>query len=139
MKSKLEKDFWRLLKPHFVPGHITRVENGVGTGDPDLDICVNGLCYRVELKAPSTKTYKLLDIILPSQKIWHMRRVENGGVVFVMVLCGSIVDLYICRGYEIYEKLESVVIQRHTTKLNYQFLKDTMTRTAKRIILSQLL
>ncbi len=44
-----EKDFWRSIQPK-LNGHVNRVENIVGVGIPDVNICHNGIETWVELK-----------------------------------------------------------------------------------------
>lgn len=60
---------------------MTRIENSVGSGTPDVNCCYNGEEFWVELKV--AKSHKV--DIKPSQVAWAKRRVEHDGAVYLLV------------------------------------------------------
>jgi hypothetical protein len=83
---KPEQAFYDWLKKNRIfPGHHVRIENSVGVGQGDVNSCHAGRETWYELKVgrhENLTTHLLLD----SQKAWHVRRVQEGGRVFVLVL-----------------------------------------------------
>lgn len=133
MKSKLETEFWKLLKPHLT-GHVERIENAVGSGHPDLDITDEGLSFHIELKVCSARSYNIVEQLLPSQCVWHFKNQKEGGVVFVLCRNNDSIDLFLCRGYQDYVLLECF------SKIGYSWdwktLRNTLLQTAKAVILA---
>jgi hypothetical protein len=81
---KPEQALWQLIKP-YVPGHRERVENAAMVGGPDVNYCFNGKETWIELKVAKTENQDVLDLLRPEQKIWHLKRVIQGGKVFVLI------------------------------------------------------
>ena len=49
-----ESQFWALVKGK-LPGHVERVENALTRGTPDVNMCVEGTEFWLELKVLDTK------------------------------------------------------------------------------------
>lgn len=71
--------------------HLVRVENSAGEGDPDIDVCWAGRSCGLELKgcdrpaSPGT----VLDIeVRQAQVLWHRRRWNAGGCVWLFIRVG---------------------------------------------------
>lgn len=61
--------------------HWDRIESSTSKGIPDLDICHNGRCTKVELKYEAGNQVK----IRPEQRNWINKRIKSGGRVFILV------------------------------------------------------
>lgn len=75
-----ESQFWALVKGH-LPGHAERVENALTRGTPDVNLCHEGYELWLELKVLDAKGVCTLR---PEQYLWHRKRQESGGHVFVL-------------------------------------------------------
>lgn len=75
-----ESQFWALVKGH-LPGHVERVENALTRGTPDVNMCHDSTELWLELKILDAKGSCQLR---PEQVLWHRKRQENGGRVFVL-------------------------------------------------------
>lgn len=93
-----ESRLWSWLeKPcrkHFKKAlHMTRLENSVGTGTPDVEGQLDGCGqFWMELKCcarPARETSKLNIKFRPTQLPWLRRRARAGGKVYVLVQVGS--------------------------------------------------
>jgi hypothetical protein len=73
-----EKSFWEFLRPKLT-GHVTRFENAVGVGMPDVNIVQNGAEFWLELKAQEGEV-----LIRKEQRVWGLKHSMSGGVVFVI-------------------------------------------------------
>lgn len=60
--------------------HVVRIENVLGRGIPDLNICTEGVEFWVECKADSAGFY-----VRPEQWAWMSRRIASGGHCFVLL------------------------------------------------------
>lgn len=72
--------------------HMRRVENRVSEGDPDVDGCVEGCYFELELKGcnrPSNPTTKLNFEIRQTQVLWHRRRWHAGGNLWLYIRVGQ--------------------------------------------------
>lgn len=67
-------------------GHFCRIENSVGTGQGDVNYCVDGSEGWLELKVWPRE-------ILPTQVNWSTLRLRAGGTIWVMVQVKD--DIYI--------------------------------------------
>ncbi len=103
-----EQKFWQLLKPH-IPGHVNRVENSMGSGMPDVQMCYNGVDTWIEVKAKQLlpKENRLGDNILgmyipclrDSQLIWHSQRRLHKGRTLVIGRHEDTITGLSCCGY----------------------------------------
>jgi hypothetical protein len=75
-----ESQFWALVKGK-LPGHVERVENALTRGTPDVNMCFEGSEFWLELKVLDAKGHCELR---PEQVLWHRKRQESGGRVFVL-------------------------------------------------------
>lgn len=94
----LESNLWRWLKRNcrgqFRPDvfYMERVENAVGSGTPDIDGCLMGKTFKIELKTaarPAREDTAVAVHFRPAQVPWIRRYREAGGPVFVLVQVGS--------------------------------------------------
>src|SRR5688572_29251316 len=70
--------------------HGMRVENTAGVGQPDINICIEGIDIWIESKERRGNVIK----IRPSQIAWIQKRSRAGGAVYIMVLHNDTVALY---------------------------------------------
>ena len=76
-----ESQFWALVKGK-LHGHVERVENVLTRGTPDVNMCHEGSEFWLELKVLDDKGHCELR---PEQVLWHRKRQESGGRVFVLL------------------------------------------------------
>ena len=94
LKDK-ETSLWKWLKAGADSlghgAHLRRVENAVLTGDPDVEGCVGGAEFNIELKTcpEPTRTGGVLVRITEEQIYWHYRRRRAGGQSWLLVRVGS--------------------------------------------------
>jgi hypothetical protein len=85
-----ESKFWSLVKCHLL-GHAERVENALGRGTPDVNLCYEGHDLWLELKVLDDKGNCKLR---PEQYLWHRKRQESGGHVFVLARNESVLKIF---------------------------------------------
>lgn len=72
--------------------HMTRVENAVGPGWPDVEGMWTGRQFFIELKCsprPKNPDTNIRVKFQPKQPPWHKRRLQAGARIFVLVQVGS--------------------------------------------------
>lgn len=74
-----EARFWVTVRRH-LPGHVIRVENCIGNGTPDVNVCYEKQEAWIELKIKENGIYK----IRKEQHVWGCLRARSGGRVFVL-------------------------------------------------------
>lgn len=95
-----ESQFWALVKGKLL-GDVERVENALTRGTPDVNGCFEGHEYWLELKVLDDKGRCELR---PEQYLWHRKRQEHGGRVFVLARNDSVLKLYqVQRSMEMFE------------------------------------
>lgn len=84
----LESGLWKLVRSagidlrrlgHKV--HLCRIENEAGSGNPDVEGCINGDQLWIELKSeerPKRASTPIRPKLRPSQDIWHTERYRAG-------------------------------------------------------------
>lgn len=77
----LEQQFYRYMRDKF-PGHVQRIENTVGVGMPDLNLCHNGREVWIELKVFVDDKV----LLRKEQHAWMSTRAKNGGDCYVFAL-----------------------------------------------------
>lgn len=85
-----ESQFWALVKGKML-GDVERVENALTRGTPDVNGCYNGQEYWLELKILDAKGNCELR---PEQYLWHRKRQEHGGRVFVLARNDTLIKLF---------------------------------------------
>jgi hypothetical protein len=122
-----EQKFWDLLKRNNVlPGDISRVENTVDTGTPDI----SGAYYKdywVELKAVEkeySQGLKIETLLEPSQIVWHSRRVMFGSIIFIMTKYNDAIFVSVCIAPKLYENVEVFFKEKNT--FDYIKLQSTL-------------
>lgn len=92
-----ESSFWQQIKSHLpVSCHAHRVENGINSGTPDVELCYRGTTAWIELKYlpayPKRATTPIrVDHLTSEQITWLQRRVAAGGNGWLFV---RVVDDY---------------------------------------------
>lgn len=95
-----EKSLWKWLsqaRDHELVGdglHMTRVENTLEEGFPDVEGCWDGGAFWIELKSvarPARETTRVLapDDIRPKQPPWLTKRWCAGGNAFMLIQVGE--------------------------------------------------
>lgn len=75
-----------------MPGlHMRRVENRVSSGDPDVDGCLLGTYFELELKGCNRpKLNGKLDYeVRQAQVVWHRKRWRVGGNCWIYIRVGA--------------------------------------------------
>lgn len=101
MSTTAETNLWKWLYKQFkkIPDlDWQRVENGVGSGTPDLEVCYRGVGFWVELKvAEERKTKGMCHVkYRPLQVPWLERRTSKGGRAYALIQHGR--DRYLIPG-----------------------------------------
>ena len=84
--------------------HIGRIENTAGEGNPDVNGCIDGRLFDIELKSvkrPAKPSTKLRPKLRDSQQRWHRDRTEAGcrrHWVLIQVGHGHTARLYLVSG-----------------------------------------
>lgn len=78
--KKLESKFYQEIKKALPNVHFQRIETNVGLGVPDLNGCIDGVEFWLELKVRSGTALGLSKF----QKSWIIRRGKAGGRVFIL-------------------------------------------------------
>ncbi len=78
--KKLESKFYQEIKKALPNVHFQRIETNVGLGVPDLNGCIDGIEFWLELKVRSGTALGLSKF----QKSWIIRRGKAGGRVFIL-------------------------------------------------------
>jgi len=75
----LESQLWAMVKAGLSKQgvHLTRVENAIMSGTPDVNACYQGVEWWMELKS-GTLTLR------PAQVTWINTRITHGGKVFIV-------------------------------------------------------
>ena len=85
---KNEQLFWDLIGK-YLPGDVSRIENTVDAGTPDITCAAWGRDYWVELKShPDADYISMTQVekwIEPAQRVWHARRSKVGSLIFLIV------------------------------------------------------
>jgi hypothetical protein len=69
-----EKDVWADIHKHWPRAHCVRIENSASFGDPDTNVCYQGVEFWLELKIEARNTF----IIRPTQLTWIAKRLAAG-------------------------------------------------------------
>lgn len=77
-----EAKFCGLVKKSLPQVHWTRIENSVGSGMPDLNGCINGIEFWVELKLVLPAGV----LLRPMQYAWSHVRHRYGGRIFILAM-----------------------------------------------------
>lgn len=85
----LESRLWTLVKAN-LPGHLIRIENVAGNGQPDVNGCYLGSEAWVELKV-SKGNYLFFRT---SQLAFFQKRTKENGRVFVLARVGDMIHVF---------------------------------------------
>ena len=87
--------------------HMRRVENTCESGGPDVEGCLSGRCFNIELKhADRLKTKDLVHIKWqPGQKPWLKQRWKAGGFAWLLIAVGQghNTKRYLIRGIDAFD------------------------------------
>ena len=89
-----EKAFWQQIKRALPYVHWQRIETGTGQGVPDVNGCIGGDEFWLELKIAQGNKVK----ITPGQIAWLMQRIDAGGKAWIIVKKKEQVFIY--NGYQ---------------------------------------
>lgn len=71
--------------------HVVRVENGAETGTPDIEGCLDGVQFWLELKVATISKKGVIHVnITPDQVMWLRARVRAGGNAFLLIRVGRL-------------------------------------------------
>jgi hypothetical protein len=93
-----ERNLWQWLRAGLTPLiaqgrlHICRVENTVGAGYPDVEGCLDGRTFHLELKGadrPRRPTTPITVRIRRAQVLWLRKRWAVGGACFLLLRVGQ--------------------------------------------------
>lgn len=104
-----EKNLWAWLHSGIKPLiatrklHICRIENQVSVGYPDVEGCLQGKSFHIELKGclrPANPGTPIDTGLGPAQALWLKRRWDAGGSSFVLLRVGTgrTIKRYMVRG-----------------------------------------
>lgn len=101
-----EKSLYQALKTNLTKVHWQRIETGaLQQGVPDVNACVHGSEFWLELKCTTTDRVSLT----PFQVSWHMRRAAAGGRSWILVAHSKHNALTLHRGADALRLLEDGV------------------------------
>ena len=89
-----EKAFWQQIKRSLPYVHWQRIETGTGQGVPDVNGCIGGDEFWLELKIAQGNKVK----ITPGQIAWLMQRIDAGGKAWIIVKKKE--QIFIYNGYQ---------------------------------------
>jgi len=76
-----EQKLWLRLRPHFPSGcHVTRIENTTCSGVPDVNFCLDGIEYWLELKIVTERGA----VLRKFQYAWGKQRILRQGRVYII-------------------------------------------------------
>lgn len=78
--KKAESKLYQEIKKLLPNAHFQRIETSVGLGVPDVNGCLDGIEFWLELKVSSNKR----SVLSKYQKAWIIRRGKAGGRVFIL-------------------------------------------------------
>lgn len=107
-----ERNLWDWLREQSRPLlakrslHLCRVENMVMAGYPDVEGCLNGMPFHIELKGalrPANPETPIRTKWQPGQKPWLKKRWTVGGSCFLLMRVGKgrEIKLYMIRGDQV--------------------------------------
>jgi hypothetical protein len=88
-----ERNAYTLFRKHFIQplDRIDRIENLIGEGTPDLNMCLNGIELWIEFKQPvepkrsDTPLFGSNHRLTQGQKNWIKRQVNAKGRVYLLI------------------------------------------------------
>tara|TARA_R100001530_G_scaffold2574_1_gene4177 strand:+ start:579 stop:953 length:375 start_codon:yes stop_codon:yes gene_type:complete len=89
-----EKAFWQQIKRALPYVHWQRIETGTGQGVPDVNGCIGGDEFWLELKIAQGNKVN----ITPNQIAWLMQRIDAGGKAWIIVKKKE--QIFIYNGYQ---------------------------------------
>ena len=95
MSKGPEAKLWQDVRKGLKDAHLVRIESRIGLGIPDVNGCINGKDFWLELKVIKGNSLRLSKF----QKAWIYERLRVGGNVFVLArtLSGSVLKVFDCR------------------------------------------
>ena len=95
MSKGPEAKLWQDVRKGLKDAHLVRIESRIGLGIPDVNGCINGKDFWLELKVIKGNSLRLSKF----QKAWIYERLRVGGNVFVLArtLSVSALKVFDCR------------------------------------------
>lgn len=113
-KERSEDSFWDRMRTQLGPlGRLTRIENGVGGGVPDVNYCIECVEGWMELKSAEA-TARELSLFLAGTELrkeqvgWHILQARNGGRSYIVTARGAEVFIH--------EGAHAAMIERATAR-----------------------
>jgi len=123
MAAKPELALWTLIRAN-LPGHVTRVENVVGIGTPDVNACYQGAETWLELKVAKGNYIYLR----ASQVAFCVRRVAEKGRIFFVTRYGD--EILIFTGEELLNHMDKIEgVTSKSCKLHLSHLEESFVFT----------
>jgi hypothetical protein len=131
--NQLEVKFWKYIKDH-LPGDVIRVENAADPGTPDVNGCIEGHEYWIELKVCTNKI-KIVDpksTLKDSQIIWHLNRGLQKGSILLLIRypMQKMILLYDFKVYTAPNITEYKLIKQFSMPLNKKLFRETILQNA---------
>ena len=129
-----ETDIWKKLRATLTESHLTRVENAISSGAPDVHGCHAGVDFWIELKM-----YARLIKFRPSQIGWMAQRLRAGGDTYILSHNKTNGSYYLT-SFKLATEAKAFIIhlqQPHldTTKVNcYQYTKLDKHHLARMLV-----
>ncbi len=90
MSKTKESSLWQWLSKASLPKlHMQRIENAAGVGTPDVEGCLDGDCFWIELKVAETANGLVRVHITPEQVFFLQTRKRAGGSAMLLVQVGT--------------------------------------------------
>lgn len=112
---------------------MERVENTAATGTPDVDGCLQGNTYKIELKRePARQNGNVKVRFRPMQIPWMQRRWKAGGNVWVLLAVGEghKVKRFLIRG------CDAAILEDTTEEILEEISVITTNATPKEVIIT---
>lgn len=95
-----ETEVWQKLKRCLARVHWQRIETVTSAGVPDVNGCLDGVEFWIELKVlTGTRKLRFQHDLKPTQVAWLTKRWMNGGKTFIMAICPED-NLWVWTGYQ---------------------------------------
>ena len=122
-----EKAFWQQIKRALPYVHWQRIETGTGQGVPDVNGCIGGDEFWLELKIAQGNKVK----ITPGQIAWLMQRIDAGGKAWIIVKKKE--QIFIYNGYQGSFLLDSGLKLQPEATMNKPFDWEDLLRIVRQL------
>lgn len=109
-----ESAMWQWFKTNTKGAFLERVENLVATGTPDVDGCMDGVAFKIELKRCPSRNDKMVRVSFRNAQMpWHRKFWSHGGLCFVLLQVGSAqkAQRYLIKGCDLNDSIFKMRLQ----------------------------